>query len=678
MAVIKPKRQSVIKKGTSYAYNPATFDAEHTMPNVYGVDTAEEVFKLITPFEYRGRKFLVLDTEDYALPIKSNDLGPNHVRRWVGKGKKAIPVDVPFCMSFCDGINMVTLYDSIENGFAEFQKIRVWLEDINIEKVFHNTKFDMHMLANVNFKIAGKLHDTVVLAKLANENRFSFMLRDIAGKLPGGIIKYEYMVDSYKRDFKVSDYRMIPRKLMDYYAGCDVWNCYLEFIHDYDVIVKEDAGVSDGMQKLEDLYNNEMDLMIGLWAMERFGMPVDKSQEIPLKAELQKLTDDAERAVYDEVGYVFNMNSNQQIHKALIHLGVDEKIFKKTDKGNVKLDKYELERLITVHNVTLLVKIQEYRTNEKLLGTYAIGLYDQMDAAGKVHASINQTEATTGRMSITKPALQTLPKRDKRIRGIFIPSEGFNLWFMDLDQVEYRGLAHYARAQGLIEAIIRGDDIHAATAALVFDKDILDVIEKERDDGKTVNFSLVYGQGDEATAAALKTSVHHAKLFKQKYFAAIPEVDPFIRTVHAVVRTRGFIRNWYGRRRRLTYNEAYKAPNALIQGWAADYIKTRLVIMYKYLMAHNYKSRLINVVHDEVIPEIHNTEQHIAPKLRYLLSDFDTFRVPITAGAEYSNESWGAKVDPGDIGFAELTEEEWANVNNFNVHDGSVFDLVRQ
>lgn len=667
MVNIKPKRKPVIKKGTNYSYNPATFLKEHSMPNVYGVDKAEDVFKLIEPFEFRGRKFLVLDTEDIALNKKNQDLDHKIVRRWVGKGKKAVPVDIPFCMSFCDGKNMVTLYDTIENGYAEFEKMRVWLEDPTIEKIFHNAKFDMHMLANIGFKIAGKIHDTVVMAKLANENRFSFELVRIAEKLPGGIVKYEYMVDAYKKEKKISSYDMIPRELMDYYAGVDVWNCYLEFMHDYENLLKDD---------LEKLYDKELALMIVIWAMERWGMRVDSSQEHDLKAALQKMTDDAERAVYDTVGYTFNMNSNQQIHKALIHLGVDRSIFKFTDKGNVKLDKKELERLINVHEIDLLIKIQEYRAAEKLLNTYAVGIYEQRDANDRVHGNINQTEATTGRMSITKPALQTLPKKDKRIRGTFIPSEDYILWFMDLDQVEYRILAHYAKASGLIAAIKRGEDIHAATAVMVFNKLLESIEEWERDQGKTVNFSVVYGQGDDALASALKKTVSEARDFKRRYFAAIPEIEPFIKTVHAVVRSRGYVKNFYGRRRRLQYDEAYKAPNALIQSCAADYIKDKLIDMYVFLVANNYKSRLINIVHDEVIPEIHVTEQHIAPKLKYLLSDFETFRVPITAGAEYSEVSWGAKVKT-NIGFEPPTPEERERMNNFDIFDGHVFDLVQ-
>lgn len=637
------------------------------MPNSFETNKAEDVFKIIKPFEFFDRKYLILDTEDYPAPMKNHDVPYNVVRRWIGTGKKATPVDLPFCMSFCDGENMVTLYDSAENGYAEFRKMAAWLEDPTIDKVFHNTKFDMHMLANIGIKMLGRLHDTVVLAKLVNENRFSFTLKDIAEKHPKGITKFEYMVDGYKKDAKITDYRMIPRVLMTEYANADVWNAYLLFVTEYPMLLNDE---------LYDLYINEMELMMGLWLMERVGMGVDKDYEHPLKAELQRLCDEAEQAVYDTVGYVFNMNSNQQIHKALMHLGTDPSVFNFTDKGNVKLDKKELERLITVHEIDLLIKIQEYRKYDKLLNTYAIGIYDQHDKDYKVHGSINQTEATTGRMSITKPALQTLPKKDKRIRKAFVPSEGYELWFMDLDQVEYRGFAHYARATDLIEAIKKGHDIHTATAALIFNKPIEEVTEEERAKAKTINFGLIYGQGDDLTAASLKMSKPEARRFKDHYFAMIPEALPFINTVHKVVRTRGYIKNWYGRRRRLKWDEAYKAPNALIQGWAADYIKHKLVLIVKFLLAHNYKTRCVNIVHDELVIEVHNSEKFLIPKLRWLLSEFEEYRVPITAGAEKGSPSWGEKDDSVDVGFEPWTEEEKQRTLEYDIFNGDVFDLV--
>lgn len=349
----------------------------------------------------------------------------------------------------------------------------------------------MHMFANAGLRIVGRLHDTVVLSKLANENRTSFQLRDLAARKKGGIVKFEYMVDAYKQMNKVSDYRHIPRELLAEYANADVWNCFLTFITEYEKLEQDD---------LVGLYDNECELMIALYAMERYGMRTDIEYEKPLKEELQQLTDDAERAIYDEAGRMFNINSGKQLYDVLMNIGVDPTLIQRTGKGNPKLDKDALANLAEVHNVSIVQKILEYRKYEKLLTTYADGIYDQRDAENRVHGSINQTEATTGRMSITKPALQTLPKKDKRIRKVFLPDNNYELWFMDLDQVEYRLFAHYAKIPGLIESITNGHDVHAATAALLFNKDVDELIEKVhngdeeanslRQRAKTINFAL--------------------------------------------------------------------------------------------------------------------------------------------------------------------------------------------
>ena len=425
--VIQPKRRPVIQKGAGYAYNADTFAKEHKVSNFFAV-SAEELLKRVKPFELLGRKFITFDTETHPHFASSQDVPESVVRRWVGTGKSAVPQDFPFCISICDGTNSYTVFDSVQNDFAEMKKLAPLLEDPSIEKIAHNTKFDMHMLANAGMKIVGKLHDTVVLAKLIDENRKSFQLRDIAAKLPRGITKFEYMVDNYKQMNGVKDYRQIPRELLSEYANADVWNCFLEFFEDFQKLES---------QGLMDLYNNEMELMVALYAMERYGMRVDTSYESDLKRDLQELTDDAERAIYEEAGHMFNINSAKQLYEVLISLGVSDTLIARTDKGNPKLDKEALANLAENHNVSIVKKILEYRKYEKLLTTYAEGIYSQRDAENRVHGSINQTEASTGRMSITKPALQTLPKKDKRIRRAFIPDDDCTLWFFDLDQVKF-------------------------------------------------------------------------------------------------------------------------------------------------------------------------------------------------------------------------------------------------
>jgi DNA polymerase-1 len=672
---IQPKKRPVIQKGSGYTYNPATFAKEHKVSNFYVVDTPEELLERVKPFEFRGRRFITFDTETHPYFSSSQDVPVTVVRRWVGTGKSATPQDFPFCISICDGVNSYTLYDSIEEGLQKLKALAPLLEDPTVEKIAHNAKFDMHMLANAGVKLVGRLHDTVVLTKLTNENRHSYQLRDLAARYHKGITKFEYMVDAYKQTAKVTNYRQIPRELLSEYANADVWNCFLAFTTEYPHL--EEYG-------LVDLYNNEMELMVALYAMERYGMKVDKNYEIPLKQELQKLCDEAEAAIYEEAGRLFNINSAKQLYEVLMSLGVDNRLIGRTDKGNPKLDKNALANLAEVHNVSIVKKILEFRKYDKLLTTYADGIYSQRDSADRVHGSINQTEATTGRMSITKPALQTLPKRDKRIRKAFIPDDNYTLWFMDLDQVEYRLFAHYAKIPDLLEQIKNGYDVHAATAATLFGYNLQELVEKVhkgddeatalRSRAKTLNFALIYGMGNQALANDLKVPLTEATDIKARYFSTMPEAKVFIDTVQQVIKLRGYVKNFFGRRRRLDTDDCYKAPNALIQGCAADYIKHKVVGMYKYLMYNNLKTHMTNIVHDEVVIDFHDDDKEHVPVLRWLLSDFSTFRCPITAGAEYGTPSWGQKVEPDDIGFKEPNSFDFLEYDVFN---GDVFNIYR-
>lgn len=282
---------------------------------------------------------------------------------------------------------------------------------------------------------------------------------------------------------------------------------------------------------------------------------------------------------------------------------------------------------------------------------------------------------------------------------------------MDLDQIEYRLFAHYAKIPSLLSAIENGYDVHAATAAMIFhvavDEFLHNVHEHEelgikrktmseagedtteidalieslqkyvdrRGKGKTINFALIYGVGIDHLSELLDCSTTEATNLKAIYFSQMPEARTFIATVHQVIKMRGFVKNFYGRRRRLDPDDCYKAPNALIQGCAADYIKAKLVDMYKYIQYHGLKTQLILIVHDEIVLAVHKDEQEHIPVFRWLLSDFASFRCPITAGAEKGAPSWGQKLTPPDVGFEEPEDKAYLD---YDVYDGAVFDIYKE
>lgn len=187
--------------------------------------------------------------------------------------------------------------------------------------------------------------------------------------------------------------------------------------------------------------------------------------------------------------------------------------------------------------------------------------------------------------------------------------------------------------------------------------------------GTTVIIPVLYGMGVKALAENLGMTETAASQLKSDYFAALPTAGPFVQNVQRVTRQRGYIRNLYGRRRRLTPNECFKACNALIQGCAADYLKHKSVLIYKFLKMNNYKSHLVLWVHDEILIQVAHGEEHILPIVRWLMSDFTNFRTYITAGIEKCDGSWGKKIDVADeIGFQELSVDELEVIKNYDIY----------
>lgn len=636
-----------------YTYRAETFATEHHEPRFKVVDDVQAVID-----RFSKVPMFVFDTETHATSLSHKDIPTNIVRRYVGSGKNASPQDFPFCVSFSDGEEEWTIYDHWEDGLEKIKQLSVLFENPKITKIAHNLKYDMHMLYNAGMKVVGPLHDTLIISRLVDENRPSHTLKALAEGI--GNIKYENMVDFYKKQHKVVDYSQIPKDLLGHYANADVYNCWQVFQRDYKTLEQEG---------LLDYYKLEMDLLVACFEMERVGMRVDMDYEQPLKQRLVKEIDDAEKLIYETAGNKFNINSGAQIHSALLKLGYPESMFTYTDKGNVKLDKHEMNRLAEEYNIELIQQILAYRKAKKLLDTYAVGIYNLTDSVGRVHANINTNGADTGRFSVTAPALQTLGKKDTTIRQAFIPEDNFSLVFMDLDSIEYKLYAHYSKIDGLIDNMINGYDAHTATAALLYGVELDEVTKEQRTLAKTVNFALLYGSGNATLAKNIGCTTQEAGQLKLKYFNNLPGSQQFVQTVQQVCRSRGFIKLYLGRRRRLSPNDCYKAVNSLMQGGCACYIKQAMVRIHKYLKHHGYQSRMIMCVHDEIVFELHNDEKEtLMPILRGLMENHLDFRVPITAGVELGSPHWGSKDDVTDKYAAyKFTQAELDEIDSWEV-----------
>lgn len=663
---IQPNDGPTIVPKYSLSYSPETF-AEQKDPRFVEV-SAHELLTSIKPnrFDFLpGRQFISADTETFFTGVPTNRLPSTVVRRWIQRGSKNIPNDFPFCVSVCDGTNAFVVYDTIQNQFKEFKKLEELLCDTSVDKIFHNVTYDMHMLANARIDMKGRLHDTLILSKLTRPDAFTHSLLDIAKHLGNGVVKFEHMLNDYKAQYRITDYRQFPTELMTQYTCADVWNAMAAFEELYPIMVAN---------KQEKLYGIESQILVIAFNMERNGVLMDQAYLEELIPALEQEVNDAEREIYDAAGTTFNINSNLQLYDVLCRLGYGSKVKIKKETGNPVFNKFQKERLAN-EGVPLIEKIQEFEKASRLLNTFALKLQDMQDFEHLVHCNINTVEAKTSRFSISNPSMQNMPRRkDSRVRGAFIAPEGYALYDFDFKAQESFILLHYSRAQYLLDLVKDGVDIHVAFASIIFDVALADVTKDMRNTAKSIEFAIVYGAGADKVAAMTGISVDEARMRMSEFMRRVPEVDMFIRTANKVAKERGCVKTILGWITATEHGREYACVNYVIQGSAAGSTKSRMIDIYRYLKSNGYKSRMLIQVHDSLLNKIADNEEHIIGKLRWLQTDRDLFRVTINVDVAKCSPTWRDKADI-EVAATEPTEQELENMNNYDIWSEGLFAL---
>ena len=356
----------------------------------------------------------------------------------------------------------------------------------------------------------------------------------------------------------------------------------------------------------------ELPLSAILREMEQIGVRVDvpmlKQAEAKLNNELQTI----EQQIYTSVGMTFNINSPKQVGEVLFdQLQLDDKA-KKSKTGQYSTSEEVLLALKPKHPVVGL--ILEYRELKKLISTYISALPNYINpTTGKIHTTYNQTVTATGRLSSSNPNLQNLPIRSERgqlIRQAVIPDEGCLFLSADYSQIELRLMAHFSQDPHLVQAFLSGQDIHAATAAKIFNVSIEEVTKEQRRQAKTANFGIIYGISAFGLAQQLDCSRSEAKALIDGYFAAFPGVIDYIEKQKELARQQGYAVTLFGRKRYLpdilSHNATVRsfaernAVNSPIQGTAADIIKMAMVTIHRRLKEEGLKTQMIMQVHDEL------------------------------------------------------------------------------
>ena len=414
-----------------------------------------------------------------------------------------------------------------------------------------------------------------------------------------------------------SDYSL-PRLLTEYGLAAE------ECLYTFPLLCDKLAALvaEQGMTHL--LTAVEQPLALVLAAMEHQGVAVDREGIAAFGRELTARILTLQKAIYQQVGYEFNLNSPKQLGKALFEdLGLPHG--KKTKTG-YSTNAEVLEKLRDQSPV--VADLLEYRTLSKLNSTYCDGLLKVVDPDGRVRSVFNQTETRTGRISSSEPNLQNIPVRSelgRQMRRFFTARPGWVLCDADYSQIELRVLAHMAAEPTMQEAFNTGEDIHRQTAASVFGVTPLEVTPEMRSAAKAVNFGIMYGMGAHSLSEDLGITYGEAKDYIERYLARFGAVNAFMDGLIATATDKGYGETLLGRRRPLPELKAGNAMtrhfgervarNMPIQGTAADIIKVAMVRVYERLKAEGLQAKLILQVHDELMVECPKEEADIVCRL---------------------------------------------------------------
>jgi DNA polymerase I len=364
---------------------------------------------------------------------------------------------------------------------------------------------------------------------------------------------------------------------------------------------------------LEPLYREiELPLTRVLAAMEEAGVRLDVHRLGEIAGRVRDRADELRDRIWELAGGEFVIESPKQLGEVLFErLGLPT--FRRGKTG-WSTDRKVLQLLEGKHPIIEL--IGQYRELTKLDSTYLSALPELVDEGGRLHTTLAQTVAETGRLSSNNPNLQNIPIRTplgREIRGAFTTDPGWLVVSCDYSQVELRILAHVSGEPALADAFRRGEDIHRATAAEVFGMVPADVDRTTRDRAKAVNFGIVYGISDFGLADQLNIPRADAGAYIEAYLARYPRVRAFIDRTVAAAAQDGFVTTLFGRRRPIpelggrTVQQRQLgerlAVNTVIQGSAADIIKAAMVRAHGALAEAGLRARLILQIHDELLLE---------------------------------------------------------------------------
>jgi len=484
------------------------------------------------------------------------------------------------------------------------KKLKPIFINSKIKKIAHNFKYDYKILKRQNINAEGVYFDTMVASWLLDPETRSHSLERLAFVELGYEKINKDEIFSKKNQF---DLRQTKLEQVAQYSAEDA----LVTFRLYDLFLSRLKK-----SKLWELFLKvEMPLIKVLAQMEENGIRIDKGLLAKFSREATDELREIEKKVRQIVGFDFNLNSPVQLREVFFtKLKIDSSNIKKTKTG-LSTAASELEKMKGKHKIIDL--ILRHRELSKLKNTYLDALPRLADKNSLVHTSFNQTTTATGRLSSSDPNLQNIPTRTllgKRIRKAFLPRFGNELIVADYSQIELRVIAHLAKEDNMIKAFLADEDIHKATAALIYDLPLDKVSAKMRSRAKTVNFGVIYGISPFGLAKTLGVSLEYARGFIEKYFLLFPKLENYTQKIIHEAREKGYAETLFGRRRYLKAISSQlpdqrsaaerAAVNMPVQGTAADLVKMAMIKINSQIKQKFPHLLMLLQVHDELVFEI--------------------------------------------------------------------------
>ena len=631
--------------GADGAGNDATIQAASfpiDVPPPYICVDTDDVFEQMKA-EFSASSLIGVDTETDGLdPMQCNLVGIC-LASADNDGKVAKGYYIPIAHTDEIGFPL----PASKGGNFDFNKAKDWFcEFLGTSRafVFHNAKFDLHVLARA-FKIPqavidkANIVDTLIAAWMLSPGQSGLGLdNQVMQRLQHEMIPIENLIGRGKNQITFN--RVPVKDATEYGAEDAVYTLRL-----WEPLRRD-------LEKLDYekyFFEQEMPLLKVLYQMESVGVAIDVPALKALEQELAHRIENLEKEICDMAGVEFNIGSPKQLGDVLFDtLGLPEIKKRSTDA-------VVLEELSYKAPHPIVFSVIEYRELKKMQSTYISVLPTLLNPdTRRIHTSFIQWGTATGRLSSRDPNLQNIPVRSdlgKKIRAAFIPQSKDNVILaVDYSQIELRMLAHLSGDSALIESYKEGIDIHARTAAAIYGVDISEVNSDMRRDAKVVNFGVLYGMTAFRLSRDLKIPMSQAKDFITGYFDMYQGVQQYIEDTKAAAHRDGYVETLSGRRRyiagidssdRMESQMAERmAVNTPVQGSAADLIKIAMIRIQKRINEENLPLKMMLQVHDELVFEC--PRDQVEPMSQMVKAEMEgamQLKVPLVASVGFG-ENW--------------------------------------